>query len=117
VLSLSRTDAKKFLIITAFQRDQLKLIFLLLPLPMSKQLWEHHMMTGLVPGGNGSNGLSWLDVLNTSLTASVRSSEIFCSEHLQWLSGKDGSHGIALNHWLKGQSMVPSHMWHRPFGN
>ena len=25
--------------------------------------------------------------------------------------------GIALNHWLKAQSEVPSHMWYRPFGN
>ena len=93
------------------------LISLLLQLPVSEQLREHHMTTGLVPGDDGSNGVSLLDVLNSSSTASVRSSKIFCLEHLQWLSEKDGSRGIALNHWLKGQSEVPSHVWYRPFGN
>jgi hypothetical protein len=93
------------------------LISLLQLLLVSKQLREQHTTMGLVPGGDASNGVSLLDSTISTLTSSVKLSEIFCLEHLQWLSEKDGSWGIALNHWLKEQSAVPSRMWYRSFGN
>jgi hypothetical protein len=86
-------------------------------LPVSKQLREQHMTTGLELGSGGGNITSPLDVMTLILTGSVRSSEISCWELLPWLSGKAGSRKIALNHWLKALSEVPSHMWYRPFGN
>jgi len=90
---------------------------LLQQLPMSEQLRERHMTTGLAPGDNGKNGASPLDATTSISISSARLSKIFYSVPLQWLSEKDGSCSIALTHWLKAQSEVPSHMWYRPFGN
>ena len=90
---------------------------LLQQLPVSEQLRERHTTTGLAPGDDGKNGASQLDATTSISINSARSSEIFYSVPLQWLSEKDGSRSIALMHWLKAQSEVPSHMWYRPFGN
>jgi len=90
---------------------------LLQQLPVSAQLREHHTTTGLVPGSGGKNGANPSDATTSTLIDSANSSGISYSELLPWLSGKDGSRKIALMHWLKAQSEVPSHMWYRPFGN
>jgi hypothetical protein len=87
-------------------------------LPVSKQLWEQHTTTGLKLGSSGSNIASLSDATTLISTGSVKSSKISCWELLPWLSEKAGSREIALlNHWLKAQSKVPSHMWYRPFRN
>jgi hypothetical protein len=90
---------------------------LLQQLPMSEQLRERHTTTGLALGDDGKNGASLSDARTSILISAARLSEIFYSAPLQWLSEKDGSCSIALMHWLKAQSEVPSHMWYRPFGN
>jgi hypothetical protein len=90
---------------------------LLQQLPVSEQLQEHHMTTGLAPGGNGKNGASPLNAMASILINSAKLSEIFYSVPLQWLSEKDGSRSITLTRWLKAQSEVPSHMWYRPYGS
>jgi hypothetical protein len=86
-------------------------------LPVSKQLREQHTTMGLELGSGGGNIDSLSDATTFISTGSVRSREISCWELLPWLSGKAGSRKIALNHWLKAQSEVPSHMWYRPFRN
>jgi hypothetical protein len=90
---------------------------LLQQLPVSEQLRECHTMTGLDLGDDGKNGASLSDATTSISISAARPSEIFYSVPLQWLSEKDGSRSIALTHWLKAQSEVPSHMWYRPFGN
>jgi hypothetical protein len=90
---------------------------LLQQLPVSEQLRERHTTTGLALGDNGKNGASPSDATTSISISAAKSSEIFYSVPLQWLSEKDGSCSIALTHWLKAQSEVPSHMWYRPFGN
>ncbi len=90
---------------------------LLWQLPVSEQLREQHTMTGLELGSGGGNIASLSDAMTLISTGSVRSSKILCWELLPWLSGKAGSREIPLNHWLKAQSEVPSHMWYRRFGN
>jgi hypothetical protein len=74
---------------------------LLQQLPASEQLREHHTTTGLALGDDGKNGASALDVTTSILISSAKSSKIFYSVPLQWLSEKDGSRSIALTHWLK----------------
>ena len=93
------------------------LIYLLQQLPVSKQLQELHTTTRLEPGNGGGDIASPSDATTPSPTGSVKSSKMSYSEHLPWLSEKAGSRKIALNHWLKEQLEVPSHMWYRPFGN
>jgi hypothetical protein len=93
------------------------LISLLQPLPVSEQLQEQHTTTGIELGIDGRSGASPSDAMTSTSTSSAKSSKIFYLEPLRWLSEKDGSRVIALNHWLKAQSEVPSHMWYRPFGN
>jgi hypothetical protein len=88
---------------------------LLRQLPVSKQLREQHTMTGLKLGSGGGNIASPSDATTLISTCSVRLSKILCWELLPWLSGKAGSREIVLNHWLKAQSKVPTHMWYRPF--
>jgi hypothetical protein len=90
---------------------------LLPPLLVSEQLWEQHTTTGIELGINGPSGASPLDATTSTLTNSDKSNKIFYLVHLPWLSEKEGSRKIALNHWLKEQSTVPSHMWYRPFRN
>jgi hypothetical protein len=93
------------------------MISLLRQLPVSKQLREHHMTTALELGSIGNSIASPSDAMTLTLTSSASLNEISCSGLLPWLSEKADSHAIALNHWLKAQSEVPSHMWYRPFGN
>jgi hypothetical protein len=90
---------------------------LLQQLPVSAQLQERHTTTGLVLGDDGKNGASPSAATTSTSIDSANLKGIFCSEHLPWLSEREGSRKIALTHWLKEQSEVPSHMWYRPFGN
>jgi hypothetical protein len=87
------------------------------PLPVSELLQERHTTTGIELGVDGRSGASPSDATTSTSTNSAKSSKISCLEPLRWLSEKEGSRRIALNHWLKAQSEVPSHMWYRPFGN
>jgi hypothetical protein len=75
------------------------------------------MARGLELGSGGRNIASLSDVMTLISTVLIKSSKISCWELLPWLSERAGSRNIALNHWLKAQSKVPSHMWNRPFGN
>jgi hypothetical protein len=93
------------------------MISLLRQLPVSKQLREHHMTTGLKLGSIGDSIASPLDATTLTSTSSASLNKISCLRLLPWLSEKTDSHAIALNHWLKAQSEVPSHMWYRPFEN
>jgi hypothetical protein len=93
------------------------LISLLQPLPVKELLREQHMTTGIELGVDGRRGASPTDATTSNSTNSAKSSEIFYLKPLRWLSEKGGFRGIALNHWLKEQSEVPSHMWYRPLGN
>ncbi len=56
---------------------------LLQQLPVSEQLREHHMTTGLALEDDGKNGASPLDATTSILISSARSSEIFYSVSLQ----------------------------------
>jgi hypothetical protein len=85
------------------------MISLLRQLPVSKeQLREHHTAMGLKLGGVGDSIASPSDAMTLTLTSSASLNKI------PWLSEKADSCAIALNHWLKAQSEVPSHMWYRP---
>ncbi len=92
------------------------LISLLQQLPMSKPLWEEHTTAKLKHGNARQHTASPSDVQTFSWINSHKMSEFPCSVHLQWLSEKDNSCGIAMRCWLKEQSGVPSHMWCRPSG-
>jgi hypothetical protein len=83
------------------------LISLLQQLPMSEQLREEHMTAKLVPGDDGQNIAILSDAKTYSWTSLQDLSESSCLEHLQWLSRKNNSHGIAMRCWLKAQSEVP----------
>jgi hypothetical protein len=92
------------------------LISLLQQLPVSKRLREEHTTAKLEHGNVGQHTVSPLDAQTFSWINSHKMSEFPCLVHLQRLSEKDNSHGIATRCWLKEQSGVPSHMWCRPFG-
>ncbi len=92
------------------------LISLLQQSSMSKQLQEEHTTVKLEHGNVGHHTASPLNAQTFSWIDSHEMSKFPCSEHLQWLSEKDNSCGIAMRCWLKEQSGVPSHMWCRPSG-
>jgi hypothetical protein len=92
------------------------LISLLQQLPMSEQLREEHTMAKLGHGNVGQHTASPLDAQTFSWINSHKMNKFPCLVHLQWLSEKDNSRGIAMRCWLKEQSGVPSHMWFRPSG-
>lgn len=89
---------------------------LLQQLPVSEQLREEHTTAKLAPGDDGQPTASPSDAEIPTWTLSLDTSESSCSAHLQWLSGKEDSREIAMKHWLRAQSEVPSHMWFRPSG-
>ena len=89
---------------------------LLQQLPVSEQLREEHTTAKLAPGDDGQPTASPSDAEISTWTPSLDTSESSCSAHLRWLSGKEDSRGIAMKHWLRAQSEVPSHMWFRPSG-
>ena len=90
---------------------------LLRKLPVKEQLQERHTRTKLGRGGDGSNGASQLDSTMTStLTTSQDINESNSLEPLPWLCGKHDFQERLMIPWLKAQSEVPFHMWHRPSG-
>jgi hypothetical protein len=93
------------------------MISLLRQLQVSEQLGEHHTTAGLKLGSVGDSIASPSDATTLTSTSLASLNKISCSGLLPWLSEKADSHAIALNHWLKAQSEVPSHMWYRPFRN
>ncbi len=92
------------------------LISLLQQLPVSKRLREEHTTAKLEHGNDWQHMASPLDAQTFSWIDSHKMSKFLCLVHLQWLSEKDNSCGIAMRCWLKEQSGVLSHMWCRPFG-
>ncbi len=89
---------------------------LLQQLPVSEQLREEHTTAKLAPGDDGQPTASPSDAEISTWTPSLDTSESSCLAHLRWLSGKEDSRGIAMKHWLRAQSEVPSHMWFRLSG-
>ncbi len=92
------------------------LISLLQQLPVSERLREEHMLAKLEHCNVGQHTASPSDAQTFSWINSHKMSECPCLVHLQWLSEKDDSRGIATRCWLKEQSGAPSHMWCRPSG-
>ncbi len=84
-------------------------------LPVQLQLQETYTRTNL---GRGSNGQSGATPLGSGPTHSSMVSPPTKStgswELLPGLFATDNSCQSQMAHWLREQSMVPFHMWHRP---
>jgi len=90
---------------------------LLRKLPVKEQLRERHTRTKLGRLGDRSNGASQLDSRMTSTSTTFQDiNESNSSEPLPWLCGKHDFQERLMIPWLKAQSEVPFHMWHRPSG-
>ena len=88
---------------------------LLQTLPVKEQLRERHTMTKLGRGDAGSSGASPPGSnTTTSSSDSARASGSDSSERLPWLCGEDDFLERLMRPWLKAQSEMPFHMWHRP---
>jgi hypothetical protein len=92
------------------------LISLLQQLPENERLWEEHTMAKIEPGNDEWSTASQSDAATFSWTPLQDTNKLSCLEHLQWLSGKEDSRGIAMRCRLKEQSEVPCHMWFSPSG-
>ncbi len=93
------------------------LISLLQKMTVKEQLHERHTRTKLGRGRGGVNGASQSDYVTT--TCSNTSPDIKESsswEHLPWLCVERDFRDHLMTPWLKAQSEVPSHLWHRPSG-
>jgi hypothetical protein len=90
---------------------------LLQRLPVKEQLLERHTRTKL---GRSEDGRSIATQLASSTTTtSITSPEVRESnswEPLPWLCVGHGFQDQLMTPWLRAQSEVPSHMWHRPSG-
>lgn len=90
---------------------------LLLRLPVKKQLRERHTRTKIGRSADGSNtqNQSASDTTSSSmdLDATQRSDSW---ERLPWLYERGDFRDQLMTAWLKRQSEVPSHMYHRPSG-
>ena len=75
------------------------------------------MRTKLGRGEDGKSGVPKLDLTQTSSwTPSQQTNESGCSAHSPWLFVKDDFRRNFMEYWLRAQSEVPSHTWHRPSG-
>ena len=92
------------------------LISLLQRLPAKKQLQEQHKRTKLGRGGAGPNGVSPSDSTTSSSESSPKGNESDSLERLPWLCEEDAFRVRLMKPWLKAQSEMPFHMWHRPSG-
>eukprot|EP00957_Ditylum_brightwellii_P201516 15326034-Ditylum_brightwellii.AAC.1 len=93
------------------------LISLLQRLPVKTQLQEKHKRTSLGHGTDGSTGVNPLaSSMISFLTGSQDTSASISLEPLPWLSVADDFRDRLSTPWLRAQSEVPCHMWHRPSG-
>ncbi len=92
------------------------LISTLQKLPVKEQLRERHTRTKLGRGGDGSLGVTQSDSRISSSTISPGINGSSSSELLPWLCVEGDFRDQLMIPWLKEQSEVPSHMWHRPSG-
>lgn len=90
---------------------------LLLKLPVKQQLQEKHAPTKIELSEDGSNILDQLDwTTMTSSTTSLDTSETSSLELSPWLCVRGDSRDQVMIPWLREQSQIPSHIWHRPSG-
>jgi hypothetical protein len=90
---------------------------LLLRLPVKEQLQEKHTRTKLGRGGDSENGaIPSVSSTTTTLKTSQEVRESASLEHLPWLCVGGGFQDQLMTPWLRAQSEVPSHLWHRPSG-
>mmetsp|Transcript_13224 Transcript_13224/g.28024 ORF Transcript_13224/g.28024 Transcript_13224/m.28024 type:complete len:842 (+) Transcript_13224:3970-6495(+) len=91
---------------------------LLQRLPVKEQLREKHKRTRL---GRGTDGLNGVDPLESAMmsfsTSSAEANETSYSEPSPWLCVKDDFRDRMSTPWLRAQSEIPFHLWHRPSEN
>ena len=92
------------------------LISTLQKLPVREQLRERHTRTKLGRGGDGSLGATQLDSKTSSSMTSPDTNVSSSLEPLPWLCAEEDFQDRLMLPWLKAQSEVPFHMWHRPSG-
>ena len=93
------------------------LISLLQKLPVKEQLREAHTRSKLGRGVDGQPGQNQSELLMmSSLTDSHRPSAPDCLEVSPWLYATEDIRDQLIKPWLKAQSEIPFHMWHRPSG-
>ena len=92
------------------------LISLLQRLPEKEQLRERHTRTKLGRGEDGKSISNPLELQTSSSTVSTDTNASNSLEPLPWLCVKQGFLDQLMIPWLKAQSEVPSHLWHRPSG-
>ena len=90
---------------------------LLSTLPVKAQLQERHTRTKLGRGGDGlsTQNQSESNKISSS-TDSPNPKESKSWEPLPWLCAKDDFRARLMIPWLKQQSAIPSHLFHRPSG-
>ena len=90
---------------------------LLLRLPVKEQLLEKHTRTKLGRGDDGESGATQSassKIISSTTSPDIRESNSW--EPLPWLCAGQGFQDQLMIPWLKAQSEVPFHMWHRPSG-
>ena len=93
------------------------LTLLLRRLPVKERLLEKHTRTKLGRGGGSKSGAAPSDSLKTtSSTTLPEDKELRLWEPLPWLCAGQGFQDQLMKPWLRAQSEVPFHMWHRPSG-
>ena len=87
-------------------------------LPVKERLLERHTRTRLGRGEDGPSGPSQSDSSTTSTSTDSQSiNESNLLEPLPWLCDKQDFQDRLMIPWLKAQSEVPFHLWHRPSGS
>ena len=124
-----RTDEELTNILHTFCAQQTPKHFKILPLPkeisswlisllqrlsVKEQLQERHTRTKLGRGSDGASIANPLALSTSTSTASAGGSESGSWEPSPWLCVKGDSQVTLMKPWLKAQSEVPFHMWHRP---
>ena len=93
------------------------LTLLLQKLPVKEQLMEKHKRTKLGRGTGSDRGvIPPVSSTTTSSTILQEANESNSWEPLPWLCTGQGFQDQLMIPWLKAQSEVPYHMWHRPSG-
>ena len=127
-----RDDEELIHVLKTFVPSQLPLHFRIVPLPneivswltsllqklpVKEQLQERHTRTKLGRGDDGASGATQLESPRTSASTDARSpNESSSWEPSPWLCVEDVFQDRLMTPWLKAQSEVPFHMWHRPSG-
>ena len=91
------------------------LISLLQKLPVKEQLRERHTRTKLGRGGDGKLTVTPLEsskMSSSTISRNLKGSNSW--EPSPWLCVEDDFQDQLMTPWLKAQSEVPFHMWHRP---